>query len=255
MIGSPQAIGKEAEFGFSIVDGAEQSCRQNGIDFDLELVQVLNNPARIINTSRRLAADEALLVMLHSELLPEIINLLLAPEVRTVTAYHSFPGKAAVLPDRKDAAKQTFEFLKKRKAEKVLYVGLCSRWQFPQDETEFYESICEEAAGFELETNFSGNFREAAVHAAEFSPDAIIFSHSDAAVHFADKHLAELKKRPLLTGFGHAVVRGKEKILDAVYYPDGFAMGKKAVDLLLTYNIENCTPLWQRVGGKILEFN
>ncbi|MBQ7396871.1 MAG: GntR family transcriptional regulator [Lentisphaeria bacterium] len=255
MIGSPQAIGKEAEFGSAIVRGAQEECKLYDIEFDLELVQVLNNPARIINTSRKLASDEALLIMLHSELLPEVVNLLLAPEVRAVTTYRSFPGKASVLPDLRYAARQTVDFLKRRGVKKFLYAGLCSRWQFPQHETEFYENICEAAKEFTFEADFSGNFRELEKHAAEFAPDAIVFSQSDAAVHFADNHLVNYSKRPIITGYGHAVLQGKEKTLDAVYYPDAFGMGKKAVRLLLTPDMGNRIPLWERVGGKLIEFN
>ena len=64
MIGSPQAIGEAALFGSQIVAGAKEMCAKHGLHFNLELVQVLDNPAHIINTSRRLDPDEALLLFL-----------------------------------------------------------------------------------------------------------------------------------------------------------------------------------------------
>ena len=256
MIGSPQAIGKEAEFGSAVVSGAKDACKRHNIDFNLELIQVLNNPARIINTTRRLARDEALLVLLHSELLPEIITLLMAPEVRSVTVLRNFPEKSAVLPDWKHAAKTFSDYLQKRNAKKVLYVGMCSRWDFPQHETELFENFSEYADFFELENNFSGNFREVEKHVSIYKPDAILFSHSDAAVHFFDNHLARFNgKIPLMLGYGHAVVPGKEKLLDAVYYHDAFEMGEKAVNLLLQHKNGFRVPLWQRVKGQLIEYN
>ena len=71
MIGSPQAVGENAEFGSRIGRGARDGCAEHRLEFRLELVQVLNNPAHIINTSRKLEPDEGLMVFLHDELLPE----------------------------------------------------------------------------------------------------------------------------------------------------------------------------------------
>ena len=256
MIGSPQAVGEEAEFGSLIVKSAQELCRQKNIDFKLELVQVLNNPARIINTSRRLEFDEALMVMLHSDLLPEIVNLMMAPDVRCVSMLRSFPGKTAVLPDWSDAARKTTDFLKKRNVKKFLYIGQCSLWQFPQHETEMYENFSKYSEEFCMETDFSGNFQEVCRHIEMFAPEALVFSHSDAAVHFADAYFESINiKRPLLTGYGHAVSHGKEKTLDAVYFPDAAEMGKKAVELLLEPDLVSRVPMWQRVTGNLIEYN
>ncbi|MBO5990577.1 MAG: GntR family transcriptional regulator [Lentisphaeria bacterium] len=256
MIGSPQAVGKDAVFGSAIVEGAREICEKNSIAFELELVQVLNNPAHIINTSRRLEEDEALMVMLHGELLPEVVNLLLSPNVRAVTVFRSFPFKAAVLTDMRDVAQSYIDWLKRRAARRVLYVGQASRWSIPQHETELFEFLSERASDFDFASDFSGNFRSVCEHIREFSPDAVVFSHSDAAVHLIENYdIPGLEKRPLISGFGHAVEQGKERLLDAVYYPDGKAMGRRAVEVLMLPDIAVRSPLWSKIKGNLTEFN
>lgn len=255
MIGSPQAIGNEAEFGSAIVDGAREMCRECGLEFCLEFVQVLNNPARAINMSRSLAPDEGLLVLLHSELLPEIITVLMAPKSRAVTVLRSFPGKSTVLPDWNDVAFQITECLQKRGFKKILYAGLCSRWELPQHETEFFESFKKYAGSFEWQSDFSGNFREICRHVEEYRPDAVVFSHSDAAVNFMENHLPELDMPSLfLTGYGHSVISGKERELSAVYYLDARGMGRKAVSILMNHDTTGRPPLWERAEGKLVEY-
>ena len=253
MVGSPQAIGKEAVFGSEIVNGVRSFCDANGLEFEIEFVQVLNNPAHIINTSRRLDQDEALLVLLHSELLPEIVNLLISPQVKAVTIHRSFPGKPAVLPDWGHVVTELFTFCRKHNVRKLLYAGQCSRWSFSQSESEFFEKICDKVSGFDWKYNLSGNFRNIAEDIENYQPDAVIFSHSDAAVHLKKNYFEKMAKTPLVIGFGHSVNCDQEEHLSAVYYPDGRTMGEKAAELLTLPDINIRPPLFCRVGGHFKE--
>lgn len=254
MIGSPQAIGEEALFGSQIVAGAREMCEKHGLQFNLELVQVLDNPAHIINTSRRLDPDEALLLFLHDELLPEVVNLLLAPTVRAVTVNRTFPGKAAVLPNWHTMAKKMLDFCYRKGVKKLLYAGNCAFWNVPMHESELFRNIQSQTVDFQWETDFSGNFIQLTEHLRDFRPDAVIFSHADAAVHLMNKYLpGSEEKRPLMLGYGYPVKQNDWSRLDAVYLSDGLEMGRQAVELLLQPDMASRTPLFRYVNGNLKE--
>ena len=256
MIGSPQAIGETALFGSQIVAGAREMCAKHGLQFNLELVQVLDNPAHIINTSRRLDPDEALLLFLHDELLPEVVNLLLTPHVRAVTINRTFPGKAAVLPNWHTMAKKMLDFCYRKGVKKLLYAGNCGFWNVPMHESELFRNIQSQTVDFQWESDFSGNFIQLTEHIRNFRPDAVIFSHADAAVHLMNKYLpGSEEKVPLTLGYGYPVKQSDWNRLDAIYLSDGQEMGRQAVELLMQPDMASRTPLFRYVNGNLKEPN
>ncbi len=255
MIGSPQAIGKEADFGSQLVKGVREACEKHDLTLNVELVQVLNNPMHIINTSRRLDADEALLVFLHDELLPEVVNLLLSPDVRAVTISRTFPDKPAVLCDIADVVRQILALCERKKVHKVLYAGQCNHWISLRHESVFFEMFERfiQDHDFEYETDFSGNFPQLVKHIKEYEPDAVIFSQDEGALRLRDKYFAAGEKRPVFIGYGDYDAGGKAQKLRYTYWPDGAEMGRRAVEILLKPDINIRPSLYEYVAGKLIE--
>ncbi len=256
MIGSPQALGADADFGSELVAGVREKCAEKDLQFNLELVQVLNNPARIINTSRRLDADEALVIFLHDELLPEVVNLLISPEVRVVTVNRTFPDKPAVLPDLHAAMKDILDFCRRKGAKKLLYTGQCSSWIMLHHESEFFRIFNDQRSnyGFEVENDFSGTYPALTEHIKSFQPDAVIFPNDASGIWLRDHHFAGVKDRPLFVGFGDTLVLSAQTPkLRYTFRPDAAEMGRKAVEILLKYDVISRPPLDELVGGKFME--
>ena len=253
MIGSPQAVGEEAEFGSRIVAGAKEACAENGLQFRLELVQVLENPAHVINTSRQLDADEGVMLYLHEELLPEVVNLLLSPRARAVTVNRPFPDKPAVLTDMRHAAAETLRYLRARRVKRLLYAGQCSYWTRLQQESEFYEAFRELASGLDCEYDFSGSFYDIAARIRRTKPDAVVFSDDNAALHLRNHYLKNAKFKPILTGVGGYPIL--EKGLESIdtYREDAEELGRRAVRLLLKLGDRVKPPLFERVKGKFVK--
>lgn len=255
MIGSPQAIGAEAEFGSKLVSGVKTACENHGLAFNIEFVQVLNNPLRIINTSRHLDRDEGLVVFLHDELLPEVVNLLMSPDVRVVTIGKTFPNKSAVLHDWRHVVKEVLAFCRRRHAKKLLYTGQCSFWNSPHIETEYFENFSEMAAayGFEYETDFSGNFPAIVTHIKEYQPDMVIFPTDEPALRLHDHYFADFAGRPPFVGFGDLPSLDTKNKLRYTYRPDAAEMGRRAVEMVL--KLDNCIhpPLDEKVAGVFIE--
>ena len=251
MIGSPQAVGEGAAFGSRIVSAAKKFCAKQGLSFQLELVQVLDNPAHVINTSRHLDPDEGLLVYLHDELLPEIVNILLTPGVRAVTVNRSFPDRPAVLTDMRHAASEILRFCEERKVKRILYAGQCSVWIRLQQESEFYEAFCDQLGKRKCDFDFSGSFYEIAERIRRTRPDAVIFSDDNAALHLRNHYLEGEPFIPLLTGFGGYPVQEKGLERICTYRQDAEEMGRRAVRILMKLADKVKPPLYERVKGKI----
>lgn len=257
MIGSPQAIGEKAVFGSELVAGVREKCEEYGLELTVEFVQVLDNPAHVINTSRCLAEDEALVVFMHDELLPEVVNLLLSPDVRAVTVSRTFPDKPAILHDIRHAAKTILDFCRKLKAAKVLYAGQCSHWKILRHESEFFAAFKELAENydFEYETDFSGKFPVIVEHIKTSQPDVVVFSQDEPAVRLLSHFYSNGEMRPPFVGFGdfHSV-EGEAK-LRYTYRSDAREMGRMAVETVLKLDDGFHPPLDVRVPGIFIERN
>lgn len=252
MIGSPQAVGEQTGFGSRIVAGAKETCAENGLQFRLELVQVLENPAHVIDTSRHLDSDEGLILYLHEELLPEVVNLLLTPQVRAVLVNRTFPDMPAVLTDMRHAASETMRYLRSRNVKRILYAGQCSFWTRLQQESEFYEAFREFAADLSCDHDFSGSFYEIAERIRRTKPDAVVFSDDNAALHLRNHYLKGAKFKPLLTGVGGFPVQEKGLASICTYREDAEELGRGAVRLLMRLDDRVKPPLFERVKGKLL---
>ena len=256
IIGSPQAIGDEADFGSELLTGVRDACKKHNLILNVELVQVLNNPTHIINTSRRLDPDEGLVVFMHDELLPEVVNLLLSPDVRAVTINRTFPDKSAVLCDIDDVIRQILDFCKRRNARKLLYAGQCSHWISLRHESVFFETFEKSVKNydFEYETDFSGNFPQIFNHIKESAPDVVIFSNDEGALRLKNHYFTAGEKLPIFVGFGDLSWLNNEK-LRYTYRQNGAEMGRIAVEILLKPYINIRPSLYQYVPGKFIERN
>ena len=253
MVGSPQAL--DQGFGLELVAGVRKACEDHSLELNMEMVQVLNNPPHFINTSRRLDDDEALLVFLHDELLPEIVHLLLSPDIRAVTVGRSFPDKPAVLHDYRHVTEEILRFCARKNFRNLLYVGQCSHWTILNHESELFEAFEPLARNYQFayRTNLSGHFPSIEKDIKDYRPDAVVFSHDQGALRIRDHYFADGESHPPFIGFGDILpLEGKPK-LRYTYRTNAGEMGRRAVEILLRPNLCVHPPLHERVQGWFVE--
>ncbi len=254
IIGAQNAIGPGTIFGSRLVDGIRQRCHEKKLEFNVEYINNSMIDTEILNNSHNIAADEGLVLFLHSGLLHEVMIPLLSYKIRSVIANMPFPWRPSVLSDNHDGIYQLLKYLHERGLRRVIYAACFSNSPVGLNENERMEAFLQEAPrfGMEYRTILSGNYYDLLHEVSEFRPDAVMFSADDPALKFKNMLASKPGKMPLITGFDDIAAEepGLENL--TTYRVDCEALGAASVDTLCEYAFIYRSPLNKRVKGTLI---